>query len=141
MTMPHLMNCAHLDDGWCLDCVVTLNARAEAAEDRAEAAEQKLREIAQFTLKTNTRAEAAEAECERLRAQVAQAKADGANEERSLHWMRENTEIAALRKRVATLRYALQFVMSATGNRLSITSMNVATSALEATYNTSQDAT
>lgn len=103
MTMPHLMNCAHLDDGWCLDCVVTLNARAEAAEDRAEAAEQKLREIAQFTLKTNTRAEAAEAECERLRAQVAQAKADGANEERSLHWMRENTEIAALRKRVATL--------------------------------------
>ena len=47
--------------------------------------------------------EAAEAECERLRAQVAQAKADGSNEERSLHWMRENTEIAALRKQVATL--------------------------------------
>ena len=81
------------------------------------------------------------AECERLRAQVAQAKVDGANEERSLHWMSENTEIAALREQVATLRYALQFVMSATGNRLSITSMNVATSALEATYNTSQDAT
>jgi len=42
-------------------------ARAEAAEDRAEAAEQKLREIAQFTLKTNTRAEAAEAKAARLK--------------------------------------------------------------------------
>lgn len=21
MTMPHLMNCPHLGDGWCLDCV------------------------------------------------------------------------------------------------------------------------
>lgn len=21
MTMPHLMNCPHMDDGWCLDCV------------------------------------------------------------------------------------------------------------------------
>jgi len=77
MTMPHLMNCAHLDDGWCLDCVVTLNARAEAAEDRAEAAEQKLREIAQFTLKTNTRAEAAEAEVGRLQAALDQWKQCG----------------------------------------------------------------
>jgi len=106
--------------------VDSLNARAEAAE---------------ATLASCNRArQAAEAENDRLRKQVAQAKVDGANEERSLHWMRENTEIAALRKQVATLRYALQFVMSATGNRLSITSMNVATSALEATYNTSQDA-
>lgn len=59
------------------DCLCMANdlidwqARAEAAEDRAEAAEQKLREIAQFTLKTNTRAEAAEAENARLREQVA----------------------------------------------------------------------
>jgi len=37
---------------------------------RAEAAEQKLREIAQFTLRTHTRAEAAEAEVERLRDEV-----------------------------------------------------------------------
>jgi len=50
-------------------------------------------------------------------------------------------EAERLRQKAAALRYALQFVMSATGNRLSITSMNVATSALEATYNTSQDAT
>ena len=21
MTMPHLMNCEHIEDGWCLDCV------------------------------------------------------------------------------------------------------------------------
>jgi len=35
MTMPHLTNCAHSDDGWCLDCVVALNTRAEAAEDKA----------------------------------------------------------------------------------------------------------
>jgi hypothetical protein len=24
MTMPHLMNCDHLDSGWCLDCVKKL---------------------------------------------------------------------------------------------------------------------
>lgn len=24
MTMPHLMNCAHDENGWCLDCVETL---------------------------------------------------------------------------------------------------------------------
>lgn len=24
MTMPHLMNCPHSSDGWCLDCVKTL---------------------------------------------------------------------------------------------------------------------
>ena len=42
-------------------------------------------------------------------------------------------EVERLRQKVATLRHAFQFVMNATGNRLSITSMNVATSALEAT--------
>jgi len=24
MTMPHLMNCLHSEDGWCLDCVKEL---------------------------------------------------------------------------------------------------------------------
>lgn len=24
MTVPHLMNCPHSDDGWCLDCVAEL---------------------------------------------------------------------------------------------------------------------
>jgi len=173
-----------------------LLAETSAAIARAEAAE--------TTLASCNRArQAAEAECERLREQVAQAKVDGANEERSLHWMSESVEVQRLREqvatleidhekllamvvdlqdnysnalkgayiaeakvsdlnervaslshtnavmagdygecqqeverlrqKVATLRHAFQFVMNATGNRLSITSMNVATSALEAT--------
>jgi hypothetical protein len=31
MTMPHLMNCEHAAEGWCLDCVGRLHAQAEAA--------------------------------------------------------------------------------------------------------------
>lgn len=27
MTMPHLMNCPHSADGWCLECVVALGNR------------------------------------------------------------------------------------------------------------------
>jgi hypothetical protein len=30
MTMPHLMNCPHSPDGWCLDCVKSVH---DAAED------------------------------------------------------------------------------------------------------------
>lgn len=29
MTMPHLMNCEHMPDGWCLACVGKLHADAE----------------------------------------------------------------------------------------------------------------
>jgi prefoldin subunit 5 len=29
MTMPHLMNCAHSEDGWCLDCVWAVWAEHE----------------------------------------------------------------------------------------------------------------
>lgn len=29
MTMPHLENCAHLCDGWCLACVKKLHARCD----------------------------------------------------------------------------------------------------------------
>lgn len=29
MTMPHLMNCQHSEDGWCLDCVKKLHDAAE----------------------------------------------------------------------------------------------------------------
>jgi hypothetical protein len=43
MTMPHLMNCGHSDDGWCLDCVKALHAQLSAALQRAEAAEGKCR--------------------------------------------------------------------------------------------------
>ena len=56
-----------------------------------------------------------------------------ADMQRELNSARAETE--RLRKHVAALRYALQFVMSATGNRFSITSINVATSALDATAN------
>lgn len=28
MTMPHLMNCQHLPDGWCLECVGELHEKA-----------------------------------------------------------------------------------------------------------------
>ena len=29
MTMPHLMNCEHMPDGWCLHCVGQLHKDAE----------------------------------------------------------------------------------------------------------------
>lgn len=32
MTMPSLMNCAHSDTGWCLDCVRALYDRLEQKE-------------------------------------------------------------------------------------------------------------
>tara|TARA_Y100000310_G_scaffold344948_2_gene460691 strand:- start:503 stop:739 length:237 start_codon:yes stop_codon:yes gene_type:complete len=32
MTMPHLMNCAHSDSGWCLDCVRALHDLYEAEQ-------------------------------------------------------------------------------------------------------------
>lgn len=31
--MPHLMNCLHSDDGWCLDCVKSLHNELEAIRD------------------------------------------------------------------------------------------------------------
>ena len=32
MTMPHLMNCEHSSDGWCLDCVKQMYDRIETLE-------------------------------------------------------------------------------------------------------------
>jgi hypothetical protein len=29
MTMPHLMNCSHSPDGWCISCVAELNGTCE----------------------------------------------------------------------------------------------------------------
>lgn len=29
MTMPHLMNCSHGDEGWCLECVNELHGKHE----------------------------------------------------------------------------------------------------------------
>ena len=85
------------------DFLNTSKAHIEALAE-ASAGWQARAEAAEATLASCNRArQAAEAECERLREQVAQAKVDGANEEHSLHWMSENMEIAALRKQVATL--------------------------------------
>ena len=35
--MPHLMNCAHMADGWCLDCVGQLHDYADALNARCVA--------------------------------------------------------------------------------------------------------
>ncbi len=31
MTMPHLMNCQHSEDGWCLECVKALHGKLGSA--------------------------------------------------------------------------------------------------------------
>lgn len=36
MTMPHLMNCSHSHDGWCLECVKELHEDFETAEAEAQ---------------------------------------------------------------------------------------------------------
>lgn len=36
MTMPHLMNCAHAESGWCLNCVANLEKQLAEAKDAAE---------------------------------------------------------------------------------------------------------
>lgn len=33
MTVPHLMNCPHSDDGWCLACVVELGSERDQLRD------------------------------------------------------------------------------------------------------------
>lgn len=33
MTMPHLMNCQHSTDGWCLECVKELQEERDDLED------------------------------------------------------------------------------------------------------------
>lgn len=36
MTMPHLMNCSHSEDGWCLECVKALHDDFETAESESQ---------------------------------------------------------------------------------------------------------
>jgi len=38
MTMPHLMNCDHSDEGWCLDCVKQMHDELERERDEARTA-------------------------------------------------------------------------------------------------------
>ena len=38
MTMPHLMNCQHSEDGWCLDCVKGSWEQKQSETERLRAA-------------------------------------------------------------------------------------------------------
>lgn len=38
MTMPHLMNCNHCDEGWCLGCVKELHDEKEAIREALDRA-------------------------------------------------------------------------------------------------------
>jgi hypothetical protein len=49
MTMPHLMNCPHSDDGWCIDCVSKL---WRDRSDKSEEVEH-LKEIVEALKETN----------------------------------------------------------------------------------------
>lgn len=35
MTMPHLMNCPHMDDGWCLNCVGAQHVEIERLKNHS----------------------------------------------------------------------------------------------------------
>ena len=70
-------------------------ARAEAAEAEVERLRAALGDC--WTLAGLER-ESAQAKIKRLRAALETAKADGANEERSLHWMRVDAEVQRLRE-------------------------------------------
>lgn len=37
MTMPHLMNCSHSGEGWCIDCVREQHNEIEAIETQRDA--------------------------------------------------------------------------------------------------------
>ncbi len=40
MTMPHLMNCSHSGDGWCLQCVGELQSEVDKMKELSEIASQ-----------------------------------------------------------------------------------------------------
>lgn len=70
MTMPHLMNCGHSDDGWCLACVKTLEDERyntvieagkyeyalQAALQRQETAEKQLAQLREQLAKAESEA-------------------------------------------------------------------------------------
>lgn len=45
MTVPHLMNCPHSDEGWCLDCVAALGNKNWELRDTLAYAEAALADI------------------------------------------------------------------------------------------------
>jgi hypothetical protein len=42
MTIPTMMNCAHVEHGWCLDCVAELAAELAVAQKRVAVLEEAL---------------------------------------------------------------------------------------------------
>jgi hypothetical protein len=42
MTIPTMMNCEHVDSGWCLDCVAELAAELAVAQKRGAVLEEAL---------------------------------------------------------------------------------------------------
>jgi len=69
MTMPHLMNCGHSDDGWCLACVKTLEDERYNTVIEAGKYEYALQAALQ-------RQETAEKQLAQLREQLAKAEAE-----------------------------------------------------------------
>lgn len=45
MTMPHLMNCDHSSDGWCLACVKQMHDQREQYETALEAIAKRLEPV------------------------------------------------------------------------------------------------
>lgn len=56
MTMPHLMNCPHIEDGWCLTCVSEL--------------ENEKRELQQWIEREELKNEMLRAECDALASEL-----------------------------------------------------------------------
>jgi DNA repair ATPase RecN len=62
MTVPHLMNCSHSTDGWCLDCVVALGNENWSLREEVEA-------LRSFNLKDIETIREVDGENDRLRAE------------------------------------------------------------------------
>jgi hypothetical protein len=80
MTVPHLMNCPHSAEGWCLDCVVELGNEnwrlRDVARDAAELARLRAAEAdfhMEYRLKCDVENKAQAVQIERLRAALQEA--------------------------------------------------------------------
>jgi hypothetical protein len=47
MTMPHLMNCSHSEEGWCLECVSRLHNSEKTAWANSNSANSALMEVSE----------------------------------------------------------------------------------------------
>jgi hypothetical protein len=53
MTMPHLMNCPHDEDGWCLKCVKKLYDEKEAVQYQLDLAYEDIRALEEEVYEKN----------------------------------------------------------------------------------------